>query len=52
MQATPGIEPAPAWQSPRGELLAQFNITGDCHKVPQSRAGRKAKNNRRLNPKP
>jgi hypothetical protein len=30
MQARTGIEPAPAWQAPRGELReAQFNITGD-----------------------
>jgi len=37
MQARTGIEPAPAWQAPRGELReAQFNITGDCHQVPQS----------------
>ena len=41
MQARSGIEPAPAWQAPRGELrYAQFNITGDCHQVPQSRARR------------
>ncbi len=35
-QARPGIEPARAWQSLRGELLAQFNITGCCHEAPQS----------------
>jgi hypothetical protein len=29
-QARPGIEPARAWQPLRGELLAQFNITGCC----------------------
>jgi len=40
-QAAPGIEPAAAWQSPRGELrCAQFNITGCCTKCGQSRAMR------------
>ncbi len=39
MQAAPGIEPGAAWQAPRGELReTQFNITGDCHQVPQSQA--------------
>lgn len=37
-QATAGIEPAAAWQSLRGELLAQFNITGCCTRCRQSLA--------------
>jgi hypothetical protein len=37
-KAGAGIEPARPWQSLRGELLAQFNITGCCARCRQSLA--------------
>jgi hypothetical protein len=41
MQARSGIEPAQAWQAPRGELRrSAIQHNGLLPKVPQSRAGR------------
>ena len=49
-QATAGIEPAAAWQALRGELLAQFNITGCCTRCRPSRAGRAIARHARATP--